>query len=210
MPLEEPSDDGKIHVVEKGFSTTTDGSGGNMITFGILFENTSKFVAHPAEIRLNMLDASGERIDVEKWELDTSVPTIMPGQRFGIGGDVYNSGKTKLAKLGVTVEETKWWPLDNYAIEFEDITADNVRVKGSDRDASGAVSFTIHSPYDEPMGGVAFAIFRDHSGRIVGGTDEGDWVDTKYPPGTSRGKIKVDHRMPPKLDGSRTEVYVAP
>ena len=73
------------------------------------------------------------------------------------------------------------------------------------------MSFTVHSDFANEVAGIPVAIFRDTSGRILGGTDEhlSTRASQSYPSGVSQGSIVVDRWYPTNADPSRTEVYIA-
>ncbi|MFI0446828.1 hypothetical protein [Actinomadura sp. 6N118] len=219
-PFTTKGDDGQVKVVEKGLSATRKGAE-ELLSFGLVLENTNrKAVAFP-KYAINLLDAAGKRLYEGEYDIDPplSAPRILPGGRYGVGVTSSHPNPAKVADIRVVIIETEW-VTSNDREQFAKLTAGPVRTEratASQRAAAEttSVTFTIDSAFSKPLLAVEMsAIFRNTARKIVGGArhlKRQDGMNSIHiPPGRSTHEMALEDDTPSSADDSRTEVYVFP
>ncbi|ADD45622.1 hypothetical protein [Stackebrandtia nassauensis] len=230
-PTDKPSDDGEVRIVEKGYQPLVDVAGEPQVSWGAMVENTSEEMVAVVTLKLAILDGDGKSLNKEHgdYDLDPTVPVILPGQRVGIGDVVYMDS-SGVAKVKLDVADVRWYPVDGQTGAFAELKVS--KVKGSwvnqgqevpywGDDEIGAYAdergdlllrFRVDSGYErivERPGGCA--IFRDDNGKIVGASPlEALNLRAEIPPGWSKQHLIVTDGPPENFDASATKVYVYP
>ena len=200
-------DGGVLRLAESGLTNMQDAVGKPMVSWGLVFENTSpKMVPRRANVEVTLQDAAGGAIgNLPSYGLGN----VPPGGRAGIGSDAYVD-RAGVAKLAVRVTRVQWVRADSAEL-WAGLTAGGV-ITRRDGDRKAEITFIVTSKYpgalDHPG---AQAVFRDSAGQIVGGTGplRAD-PQAKYPPGKSEGRIDVLYGIPPAANDDKTEVYLSP
>lgn len=199
---------GGLKVVETGFSQVIKMT---KISIGAIVMNTGKQVAYRSRISFDYVDAKGHslRPDASRSAF-LEIPVILPGQRVPVGTWAYvatdaNGTPHRVAGLRAELGSTRWAPPSD---AFAEISAKTGTVS---RDynvlETGNIGYTVDSRYCRPLvpRGVA-AIFRDASGKLIGGSIYLNEALQKCVPGVWRGKL-VAETLPTTLDEGRTEVF---
>ncbi len=209
------SDGGGLRVVEQGLSTTRDAAGKEMITYGIIVENTSKeLLAAATDVRIRLIDASGATItDLVAGgnEVVRKIAVLFPGQRAGIAADTYVD-RSGTMELSVEIGDSTWLPAGDADSGLAKLTTSDVKTKRAISGPAATITFTVYSEYQELLDDPsAQAIFRDSTGKIIGGTGPARTNPRdQYRPGRSTGQINVKYGLPAGADDAQTEVYVSP
>jgi hypothetical protein len=213
VPAAQAPDGGTVRVVEKGLSSMKDRDGKEMVSYGIVVENTSKdAVAVKTSATVRIIDAAGKAITdrtARATDVQREIGVVFPGQRVGIGGDTYVD-RPGAATLTIEIGAAMWLPPGNRVIPVAKATAGEVKTEHSG--GSAALTFTVTSEYDDLLDDPsAQAVFRDPSGKIVGGTaPHRTAASDQYRPGRSPGRINTTYGTPPGTDDSKTEIYISP
>ncbi|MGH3737243.1 MAG: hypothetical protein ACRDT6_16745 [Micromonosporaceae bacterium] len=221
LPYGAPPDGRGVTFGEKGFSVTVDGGGTPMVSYGVIVENPSKYIVGLV-IKVTLRSAKGGEVsDGPAFSPSTvghrAIRFIYPGERFGLGG-LYDTDPLEAARdvVGVDFEVLRgqWWPVGSSRsflgrtrplphVTIRDVTARRHRKTGL------ALSFTAVSAGSEPVLDTCVqALFRDSSGKIVGGS--GPYLSTAFkgfPPGTSTAEVRVPAGVPRDVDLTRIEAY---
>jgi hypothetical protein len=200
---------GGLRVVEKGITQV---SKGFRVSLGAVVENTSGQVAYRARVTFAYSDAHGRSVvPPNRPELAMQIPVILPGQRIPVGNwsyVVWDADDTLpvVADVQVTLGSVRWLPSGS---AFAQITARPHAAARSDVSAETAsVTYTVDSHYCRALTphGVAM-VFRDRTGRVVGGSLDLISAQEKCQPGLSDADADAFESMPLGIDESRTEVY---
>ncbi|MEV4757579.1 hypothetical protein AB0J86_21040 [Micromonospora sp. NPDC049559] len=208
-------DGGSIRMVEQGLSSIWDGAGKEMVTYGIVVENTSRDrAAVKTKVTIRITDGSGKAItdlDAGSPAVAREIGVVLPGQQVGIGGDVYVD-RPGAASLLVEIAGATWLPPENELIPVARLGASEIRTQAASPGPGTTITFAVDSEYPDALQAPkAQAIFRDSLGQILGGTGPNRTAaDNRYAPGRSQGQIRLPHGRPDKTDDSRTEVYLSP
>jgi hypothetical protein len=206
---------GEIRIVEQGLSPMWDGNEKEMVTYGIIVENTSRdWAAVKTQATIRVTDSGGKPLTDLTGRTSTvirEIGVILPGQRVGIGADTHVDRPGAVSIL-VEIGESTWLPPDNELIRVAKVTAGGVKTVRQDTGSAVSLGFTVDSEYptilEKPS---AQAIFRDSAGRIVGGTAPGRTNPAdRYGPGRSTGRIDATYGRPATTDDTQTEVYISP
>lgn len=221
LPYAKPPDGGRVRVAEKGFSVTTDGIGGSMISYGVVLENTSRYVPRFG-VGVRVLNSAGKAIRTggnpsPERELGHSVSYIHPGKQYGLGNIVYLFGSTDVAKLKIEIGEIEWWPADSTeemlgtTQTFFRVKITNVAVESPHGRFDTVLSFTVQSGRKDDIDPLCVqGVFRNGEGKLVGGTRPTS-ADRPLPPGDAVVReIGVRHGAPDNIDGSKSELFFAP
>ncbi|MGH3729323.1 MAG: hypothetical protein ACRDTU_11305 [Micromonosporaceae bacterium] len=207
-----------MRVVEKGFSVTKR-IDGPMLSYGIVLENTSRFVAK-LDVRIRMLDASGKAVKAmlvqPTAQLTHTVDNIFPGERYGVGYIVSTAGPDERArnvvKLEVKLVEVEWWPSKSTPMEyavprpFIRVKLDKMKVEPDKRSGGAAIRFTVVSSHKDAINDpYVRMVFRDKAGKVLGGADS--TLNTVFPPGKSAAEVEIPHGVPDGIDESRSDVF---
>ncbi|MGH8876496.1 MAG: hypothetical protein ACRD0P_04010 [Stackebrandtia sp.] len=218
-------------VAESGFmpyrqseySTADEG-----VSFGYLVENPSEYVLYDARLRVRFETPDGrnptehvsesDRKEKSAFVKDVRLPVLFPGQRAGLGGQVYTWGGSYTDKDGDYIEPEKvdyeslkmtvelvsgeWWKVHNDKYEFGKATGSNTKTTKTqpsewyfDFEENPGVEADVKFDVD-------LASCRDHTayettllaydkdGEIVGGTISDD-TGGAYEPGTEHGSAQT-------------------
>lgn len=226
-PLAAAPDHGTVRVVESGFENIRDVAGERQVTWGAIVANTSDAATATALLTLTYRDAGGKKIKTESFYRSAVVPTILPGQRTGIGDSAYVD--SRVSTVTVRVDRVAWSP-DSGTAKPQMLTVSHVTTDWRDQgesvpywgdDTIGEytndrgdlyVMFRVDSTYRTVVTDPgAAAVFRDAHGDIIGGSplDDIDGGDA-YPTGWSDHHIKVKYGPPDDIAEARTQVYAYP
>ncbi|KAB2340587.1 hypothetical protein [Actinomadura rudentiformis] len=223
-------DGGQLRLVDRGLSVFPGPGNGarfrpeakaagrdyNVVSWGILIENTSKWAATLTLVDVHLVDAAGvalSKTDYDRPKAET-IAVIRPGERFGMGltQNLAKPGKPRKrlrtpADLQVQIGQSAWFPPNSRSNEFVKITASEIKTP---HDGRATVSFTMESPSHQQAW--ATALFRNAAGKIIGGTGHcedsfGDQPERVVAPGRSRGTINTRYVVP-HVAAARTEVYL--
>lgn len=210
-------DGGRMRVVEYGFSQSVEEATGKpVISYGIVFENTSRHhAAQATQVTIRFTDSAGNPTAAS---LDDrrDVFVTLPGQRMGIG-ETTTVDDAGAARMSVEVGPSFWYDepgefwLGSRVVPLAKVTASDVKTERKDT-GKVILDFTVHSQYEFTLEHPsAHAIFRNSAGVILGGTSPGRTVEPEdYLPGDSPGRISNPLGSSAGTDNSRTEVYISP
>ncbi|MGH3663913.1 MAG: hypothetical protein ACRDTQ_18910 [Micromonosporaceae bacterium] len=225
-----PGDNGKVRLVEKGYSPIRDSGDDNLVSYGAVLENTSQKRAAVVTVSLEILDAQGKSLvgKISEYALTRESALILPGKRTGISDCVYILSPD-VASVEFTVTEVRWLNVDpqhRYSAELSAKLLKTGWQKGRghtlhwDEEGISAVpdSDSLILKYEVDSGYTTLltnpdmsAIFRDAKGAIVGGTIRSNVdVYSEFPPGASRHVLRVKYGPPEGIDLKRTELYPYP
>lgn len=216
---EEPPDGGEVRVAEQGFTpgersaVNADGHRSYMVSWGVVFENTSDYAA---EIRPNVayLDAAGHELGV--CGCVDGLLFVPAGGSIAMSEIDYpetaDSGAGPgVARIEVTVDVLGWWPVE--PPEGDDPEAYRTSMRQTSwtivRDATfartdGADPVVSYSLAGEAIERAWAVIFRNANGDIVGGLYPSSETDGPT------GMIGFDPTVLdlPGIDQAQIEVYV--
>ncbi|HEY1177816.1 MAG TPA: hypothetical protein VGF17_16795, partial [Phytomonospora sp.] len=179
-------------MVDKGFSAG-ERDGEPMVSYGVVVENTSAWVAYIAAVSVRMVGADGETVEDtvsgNGGPVVRDVRVIMPGTQAVLGNTTFVD-RAGTAELEVGVDGVQWWPPDNGTHEFAALTASDVTTSFEDEHAKATVEYTVNSGYGAELETVwAEAVFKNADGAIVGGTHPSGTSPGAHGPGASPGRI---------------------
>jgi hypothetical protein len=187
-----------LDVVEDGFSTyagsigdTTNGS------FGFLVENTGDATIVGAPLSVAIRDEAGGVIETTNF----TVGVIRPGETLGYGAELIQHPTDGIGEIDVQVGES----VATYEVPAEGtLTVSDIDTTGDDHRVT--TTFAVSSTYGEQVDyAEPHAIYRDASGRIIGG---GNGILDFIPPGGQQtGQVDI---LAPIPNIATTEVYVDP
>jgi hypothetical protein len=213
-------DGSTIDVVEGGFSTVNEPPSPD-VTYGVVLENTSTaYLAILTLVVVRLTDAHGNRAnDTVRTPLSDpaqAVQTIFPGQRIGIGDQVYLD-RQGIEEMTVEVGESAWMPVE----QMRDVGVATATDLDFEWIGSAArIGFQVVPTADprqnvtssESIGDAqSWAIFRDEDGTIVGGgagSPGTSWngLNDSYP---ITENVQVS-RVPDRTVDASTEIFVSP
>jgi hypothetical protein len=220
-----------VRVAETGFSATPDPEGvadgpegiaDNILSYGVVVENTSDYVAHNVSVDVRLLDAGGNTIDEISGEpitdpsLSQVLTRLLPGEHIGVGSTTPHFG-AEVTDVRVELEPDLWSSVVDDVWAHQPITTSEVATQRG-RDGS-TLTFTVDAAYTIEMlrGRLRVeshysAIFRDGDGAVVGGAScctepGGPDVTVELPPGRSQAALHLDDGTPAVADDARTEIY---
>lgn len=206
-------DGGSVEILESGFSTFTDSSGREFVTYGLVLTNTSTtYVATDVRIEIHVGETEKRPIFDEganKYAVWRTVGIIRPGQKSGIGAMV-RGGLADWAEVHVKVHDARWLPPGHADFPAGDVAVTDVKTTRDAGRKQATLAFTVDSSYPAPVTWAPEAILRDPNGKIIGGTGPRDSAPPKdgYPAGRSTGTIGP-LSFPPGVDDSRTEIHLS-
>ncbi|URM98306.1 hypothetical protein LUW76_30315 [Actinomadura madurae] len=211
-PYKTVGDNGQIRIVEKGFSTIRKDGDLTRLSYGIVFENLNpRAVAFPT-LTVDFVDAQGKAVpDMVKRPVTDL--RILPGSRYGLGSTLPFARPGQVADIKVEVTETTW-TTDRSEGRFTALKAGGVRTQRefpSTRQAT--LRFGVDSGFTEPVPVMRVsALFRDRSGRIIGGADDLRQEESfkNVPPGRAQFQLVVGDGLPAGTADERTEIHVHP
>ena len=210
---------GGLRVVESGVSMGENTLGQTMATYGIVLENTSQAqAAFDAAVLVTMVDAAGQTGSDQtagtgtagEAQVTATLALAAPGQRVGVGREVYVPHGATVTDLKIQVGEASWAKVGDLRVAR--LVASQVRTSVDAAHRRATITFTVESGYTVGLEPSAIAIYRDASGAVVGGTSPEDSKigNGNYPSGTSKQEIRTRAPVPQRADVNRTEVYVYP
>lgn len=185
--VDEPSD-GEVQVVEQGLTVHDRAS---VASFGGVLENSTAAVAVDVRVQFELIDVDGEVVNTGTeeraeygWAFDKTVPYVLPGERFGLGGtgrfslDVEDGEELSLQVEVVEVEE--WRAEHDEKTVFADLSGEatesnlDFHVHASQ---NNNVKFALESDYCQGWEHARVsAVFHDDAGSIIGGVFN-VWLD---------------------------------
>jgi len=209
---ESAPDGGGLRVTESGVSLVPSGAGSlRSASLGVMVENTSEYAAYRTLIRFEVTDESGAAVSGSE-TLVLEVPLILPGAQVGVGtGSYLNEGKTVTDATQVTThfEATTWVAADDAPTAVIETVYDSIRMSESEGENwSGRINWQMMSPYCQGLvsRGVS-SIFRDSSGKIVGGAIAAVRGGIYCAAGTTDQGVYMMSSIPDGIDESATVTY---
>lgn len=210
---ESAPDGGGLRVTESGVSfVPSSGGTPDTASVGVMVENTSEYAAYRTLIQFEITDEGATAIATGTGSeaLVLEIPLILPGAQLGVGTAAYlDEGKTVTEATQVTTnfEATTWVAADDaptVAIETQHDSITMTEVESG----SGRITYQMTSPYCQGLisRGVS-SIFRDSSGKIVGGAFEGVKGRIYCAAGTTDQSIHAVYTVPDGIDESATSTY---
>jgi hypothetical protein len=180
-------------VLETGFSRVQDS-----VWYGIIVENPCPLAAVDNHVDVAVLDATGRQLTSSG--SPPILPVILPGQRLGVGTDIFVGDASKAAALSAQVRTSQWLPASDFAAWPRTVTVERIVVTGPDDHGGSRLSFTVRTdpPTARLCDPIAYIIARDRLGKIVYGISERLISST----------LETSVRFPPDADPSRTEVSI--
>jgi hypothetical protein len=172
------ADGGGLRIVEQGFSLVPSPT----VSMGAVIENTTDKVAYRTRVTFDVLGTGGESV-VHSWHrprLVQEVPIILPGAKVSVGDAVALIDATRgkddpVARISIIPVVTQWLAAGDGNNGLAPVTAKAVPGGGKrDDDGSGFIAYTAESANCAPLlsRGTSL-VFRDASGKIVGGNVDG-------------------------------------
>ena len=186
------SDVAGLEVLESGFSTYGPDAivGGS---YGLVISNNSEDTITNFTVKVAVYDQNDTAIGTDSH----SVAKIAPGEKLGIGYDITDDVSGGVGKLDISFEEgfSGAVPEGTFTVSEVSTSTDEY---GTDTTFTVASSYGVdlESPY-------AYAIYRDASGAIIGGTY--GFVDMVPAGGRASGTVSSYEPVP---DVASAEVYV--
>jgi hypothetical protein len=224
---DQAADGGRLRLVEQGFTqlkqsvtrTLTPGYGPNHpepyqpVRVGIVVENTSRTqVAAAPKITVRYLDQTGKPVP-EQWSGNGAASgpgAVFPGQRVGYVA-FFSIDAVTVSRVDVQVLGASWMaPTEAAGWTQSPLTATGASLQRTGSPKVSVIAFTAHSGYRGMIGAVPVAIYRDPSGKIVGGSHFDQILGLQhYPPGTAAGSLTVTDWLPADLDPTHIDVYLS-
>ncbi|MBC6462844.1 hypothetical protein [Actinomadura sp. HBU206391] len=233
-----PPAGGQLRLVDRGLSVFPGPANGaeftpevkaarrdwDVVSWGILIENTSRWVAAFTVVDVDLVDAAGvvlSETDYRKRSKAETIVVLRPGERFGMGhtqpleAPGRHPGKRLRAPadLQVQIGRSTWFPPNSRYDEFARITASEIKTP---QNPGLTVSFMMESAYATSRRAWATSLFRNAAGKIIGGTSHCDDANRDQPdrivlPGRARGHIArgLDYIVP-HVAPARSELYLDP
>jgi hypothetical protein len=205
---------GGVHVLDQGFTQSeVDGS----VSLGAVVENTSSSVAYRTRVIFELFDDGHHPLpesSPSQSRLTVEIPTILPGQRIGIGNSARPAGDARVAAITAQPDTTIWLAREAIGKDFASVTAVYLRTERPNPTAAHNVD--VH--YQETSTNCrsltsreAAVVFHDSGGRIVGGAlaDPGGLVVFRDDHGAVVGGERHLPSSPPCASGAR-ELWVVP
>jgi hypothetical protein len=160
-----------LTVTEIGFNQVRDG-GGIKISLGAVVHNTSSRTAYHTSVAFQVTDAAGTPMTaaIQELVLHIHIPIIEPGHSIGVATDVQPElDAAPAARATLTITATTWLP-DQKALT--QTTGHLVHASSAADDpalAGGYPRYTIDSSCNATYPRGTAVLFRDHTGRLIGG-----------------------------------------
>lgn len=209
---ESAPDGGGLRVTESGVSfVPSSGGTPDTASVGVMVENTSEYAAYRTLIRFEVTDESRAAVSTSE-TLVLEIPLILPGAEIGVGtGSYLDDGKTVTEATQVTThfEATTWVAAGDAPTVAIETQHDSIRM--SDRESekwSGRINWQMTSPYCQDLitRGVS-TIFRDSSGKIVGGAIAAVRGPIYCAAGITDQGVYMPGTIPDGIDESATSTY---
>ncbi|WP_347652631.1 hypothetical protein [Plantactinospora sp. B5E13] len=216
-PPSAASDSGGLRIVEQGYSRLL--ANATTVSMGVVLENTTDRVAYRTRVTFDVLGESGESLVWERhrpW-LVQEVPVILPGARVSVGDAVALNDRAprpaaSVARISITPVVTQWLPAGDGHTGLAPVTAKPVPGSSQrDEQGTGSVRYISESANCADLfSRGASLVFRDESGRIVGGNVDNQRHLSACDAGT--GHQALAHAgldtIPASADLDRTDVTV--
>lgn len=207
-PRDESSDGLSLEVVETAVTVTAD-STGPMASYVVMLSNPSADIALYTDLEIRLLDGDGEPVTdltADRDVVNRYAHLIMPGRTQAITELTYVATDT-VESVDVSIDGTEWVSAQDD--RFMPLSADDVTATA---DGNGAtLTFTVDSPYTKELTQVqTYAIFKDASGKLLGGSSATDVDPSTYVPGVNEVEIDISAGVPPEWDPESTEIYIDP
>jgi hypothetical protein len=197
---------GAVVVAEQGFSWAEPWA----ISIGAVVVNTSKRVAYRTSIAFHLVDASGQTVMAVGPLME--VPVILPGRRVpvGVAVDLPLGEGRDVARVAVTVGETRWARVDDGNRLFQPVEP-VVVVLASPSAGASAMNARIPSGSNAvPCGGLVERgigfVYRDAGGAIVGGGGA-EYYGSQCGGSHHGAELRLT-LVPPRADLARIQVSV--
>ena len=207
-----------LRIVEQGYSRVPSSS--TTVSMGAVIENTTDRVAYRTRVTFDVLGAAGTSVVWEKhrWWLVQEVPIILPGAKVAVGdavalNDEAQADRNSVSRISITPVVTQWLAAGDGNNGLAPVTAKAVPGGWErDDDGSGFIAYTAESANCAPLlsRGTSL-VFRDGSGKIVGGNVDNGRALSACEPGatTSERSANAGRRtIPASADLDRTDVTV--
>lgn len=199
---EEGSAGRSVRAVDQGFTLDESDSGElESVSYGVVVHNPADQVAVGVRLQARFVD---QHNDAEVLTDSTTLAVVLPGEAFGFGREVVPEepgAVTDTVAMQVEVSEPECWWSDGAG----DVTVGDVAATWLDDQTSSVTTFQASSTFNQELVFDSWAVYRDASGRILGGSES---VTPLIPPGgTVTGEI-LSFVPLPDADLSRTDVFV--
>lgn len=134
-------------------------------TYAVLIDNPhDDWLAQGVQVSVDFLAADGRPLGSDSG----FVEVVLPGQRVAVAALFFDAPAEPITDLRIELDVARWRETEPFGGSF---AIDNVETTAAQY--SGVVTrFEITSRFDEPLTDVAVtAVYRDASGRIIGGYD---------------------------------------
>jgi hypothetical protein len=208
-PTQAPAGGGLV-VVEKGFSQSLEG----IVSIGAVVSNTSTQAAYRTRVRLHALRADGSpSIPLNRDSgLYLEIPVVLPGARVVVGGTgaPYSSrDSVRTERVEIEFESTRWIPVDPKNPLLQPVTSTLVTTELLKGEITfQTVPFTVSATACIGLRSRGTALlYRDRSGRVLGGSLDAQTHPTCMNTGTEVEKAVTDE-VPPDTDPAQTLISV--
>ncbi|SPT59983.1 hypothetical protein [Actinomadura madurae] len=203
---------GQIRVVERGLSMIEKEGDFPRLSYGVILENlNTRAVAFPL-LTLDFIDAQGRSV-TEGVDRTLTDVRILPGSRYGVGGTIPFVRPGKVVDIEVEISESVW-TTERSQGRFTALRASDVRTQRDfPSEPQATLRFTVESGFTKPLPSMkVWGIFRDASGRIIGGVDDLGQLESfrDVPPGRAPFQLIAEDGLPAGTVDERTEIYVNP
>ena len=182
-----------VTVVEDRFDATKREG-----TFAVIIDNPHPdWLAQGVQVSVTFQGADGTPLGSD----NGFVEVVLPGQRVAVSSLFFDAPTEPVAGLGVDIDVARWRQTQPFDGSFE-----LTDVETAEAEYSGVVThFTISSHFAEPLTDVGVtAVYRDASGRIIGGYDT--FVDLLEPDVPTPAEIALLANID-VADVTATELY---
>ena len=122
--------------------------------------------------------------------------------------DYFNIDSITIATMTARTGSPSWVSLSDSTTWVSRLVAADVTIIRTGSPNATIIAFQAHNEYLSTVTGVAYAVYRDAAGTILGSSHVPAYDPQYFPPGTSQGSITVTDWFPSQLDDSRTEIYL--
>jgi hypothetical protein len=216
-PAASTGDSAGLKITEQGYTRMPSGS--TMVSMGAVIENSTDRVAYRTRVTFDVHNAAGTSVVWEKhriW-LVQEVPIILPGAKVAVGDavaltDEARTDPNSVARISIAPAVTQWLAAGDGNNGFAPVTGKPAPSSTRDDDGSGFVRYNAESANCAPLlsRGTSL-VFRDASGKIVGGNIDANRAPNACKPGatdyaeSASGGLRA---IPASADLARTDVTV--
>ncbi|QWF85885.1 hypothetical protein [Amycolatopsis sp. CA-230715] len=164
---------GGIRVVEQGASAIEDG---RAVSVGAIVENSSDYVAYRTRVRVGVLDGAGRDVLPSSSTGGSGVievPILEPGERIGIGQTRYLVAGARFGSATITPTTSVWLSRDTFGSQYTSVTGTVTRMWPPVPAVPSAIDIRyteISHNCGDLTPRLTAMVFRDHMGRILGGS----------------------------------------